>query len=269
MSKICVGNVRNNETNMVTPVYLNEGTATTTCIAGKQGSGKTELQINFAKDIINSGECLICIDFVKNCELSSRIESITPEEKLYVVELSKSDTVWNQVDILELAREIDEMNVILFKLPQNSFYISNERDEAVNQLLDHILKATEIAQQKNDGELQVHLIIDELYQCKGVLEKFVNESWIERQRVRGFKTYISCLDFSQYKDILESLNTCGYNLILMNSSLPLSENVFERLEPFNKEDVRNLPFYKAIVSLKEASGITNTIVEFPTPISRR
>ena len=43
----------------------------------------------YAKDSINLGESLICIDFIKNCELAAAIEEVTPKDRLIKIDLSQ------------------------------------------------------------------------------------------------------------------------------------------------------------------------------------
>lgn len=56
-------------------------------LVGAQGGGKTTFIGNNVYDAIKAGEGCICVDIIKNCELSTAIESITPKEKLVVLDL--------------------------------------------------------------------------------------------------------------------------------------------------------------------------------------
>lgn len=257
MGKIYVGNRRNEETNEETPVYLSDE-ATTTCIIGKQGSGKSELQINFAKDIINCSEGLICIDFVRNSELSTRIESITPENKLLVVKLSSSNKVVNQVDVLELAEAIESRKVILFKIPQLSFSSTNERDEVVTEVFDYIVEATEIAQHGSKEILHTHLIIDDLYSCKVCLSKLINECVTLQERLSGLRLYISCMSVEQFKDLFAVKDFVKSNYVISIGDGSL-----------NNQESEKLKRYSAIITVEGESKPTQMIVELPTPVISR
>lgn len=58
-------------------------------LLGGQNAGKTTVLKKYAKDSIAAGESVVCIDFIKNCELASTIESVTPADKLVKIDLSK------------------------------------------------------------------------------------------------------------------------------------------------------------------------------------
>lgn len=58
-------------------------------IGGGQNAGKTTILKRYARDCIEAGEGVICIDFIKNCELAKSIESITPKDRLIKLDLSE------------------------------------------------------------------------------------------------------------------------------------------------------------------------------------
>lgn len=62
-------------------------------ILGGSRSGKTTFAGNMCNDIIKNNECLIDIDFIKNCEASKEIKNITPKDRLIEVDLSNSDCI--------------------------------------------------------------------------------------------------------------------------------------------------------------------------------
>lgn len=57
-------------------------------IMGGSRSGKSTFSINMCKNIIDAGEGLIAIDFIKNTELAEQIKSITPTSRLIEIDLS-------------------------------------------------------------------------------------------------------------------------------------------------------------------------------------
>ena len=57
-------------------------------ILGASRSGKSTFSINMCKNIIDAGEGLIGIDFIKNTELADAIKSITPKDRLIDIDLS-------------------------------------------------------------------------------------------------------------------------------------------------------------------------------------
>ncbi len=58
---------------------------------GPMGAGKTFQNLQYAKDVIVAGEGLICIDYIKGCELANQIKQITPKDRLIELDLSKEE----------------------------------------------------------------------------------------------------------------------------------------------------------------------------------
>lgn len=74
-------------------------------IMGGSRSGKSTFSINMCKNIIDAGEGLIVIDFIKNTELAERIKEITPTSRLIEIDLSKPKHIqslaYNEIKIKE------------------------------------------------------------------------------------------------------------------------------------------------------------------------
>ena len=74
-------------------------------IMGGSRSGKSTFSINMCKDIIDAGEGLIVIDFIKNTELAEQIKGITPVDRLIEIDLSNPKHVqslaYNEIKIKE------------------------------------------------------------------------------------------------------------------------------------------------------------------------
>lgn len=62
-------------------------------ILGASRSGKSTFSVNMCKNIIEAGEGLIAIDFIKNTELAEDIKSITPPSRLIDIDLSKPEMI--------------------------------------------------------------------------------------------------------------------------------------------------------------------------------
>jgi hypothetical protein len=60
-------------------------------LLGPQGCGKSTFIGNYAKDASGSGEGVILIDYIKNCELSSEIEKVVSYNRLIIIDLSKQE----------------------------------------------------------------------------------------------------------------------------------------------------------------------------------
>ena len=74
-------------------------------IMGGSRSGKSTFSINMCKNIIDAGEGLIVIDFIKNTELAEQVKFITPANRLIEIDLSNPKNVqslaYNEIKIKE------------------------------------------------------------------------------------------------------------------------------------------------------------------------
>ena len=74
-------------------------------IMGGSRSGKSTFSINMCKNIIDAGEGLIVIDFIKNTELAEQVKFITPANRLIEIDLSNPKHVqslaYNEIRIKE------------------------------------------------------------------------------------------------------------------------------------------------------------------------
>ena len=74
-------------------------------IMGGSRSGKSTFSINMCKNIIDAGEGLIVIDFIKNTELAEQIKSIVPINRLIEIDLSNPKCIqslaYNEIKIKE------------------------------------------------------------------------------------------------------------------------------------------------------------------------
>lgn len=62
-------------------------------LLGPMGAGKTFQNLQYAKDVVAAGEGVICIDYIKNCDLANKIEAITPKERLIVLDMSQESSL--------------------------------------------------------------------------------------------------------------------------------------------------------------------------------
>lgn len=58
---------------------------------GPMGAGKTFQNVQYAKDVIKKGEGLIVIDYIKNNEMASAIQKVTPRGRLLEINLGQED----------------------------------------------------------------------------------------------------------------------------------------------------------------------------------
>jgi hypothetical protein len=74
-------------------------------VIGPQRSGKTTLFGNLTKDAIDNGECVILFDFIENCEMSTQVASLFPDEKVLNIQCDNIENAqglgYNEVRISE------------------------------------------------------------------------------------------------------------------------------------------------------------------------
>lgn len=96
---------------------------------GPMGAGKTFQNKEYAKDVINSGEGLICIDYIKNCELAEEIQRITPKDRLIVLDLGKEE-------------DLQSFSFNEFKITgttiKDKMKCANKHQQAITELIDAV-----------------------------------------------------------------------------------------------------------------------------------
>ncbi len=107
-------------------------------LLGPMGAGKTFQNLQYAKDVIAADEGLICIDYIKKCELASSIEKITPKDKMIVIDLS------NENDLQSFSfNEYTNTSLAPFERVENA----NLKQQQYTQLIDAIYKGEPLSGQ--------------------------------------------------------------------------------------------------------------------------
>lgn len=85
------------------------------CFIGSQGSGKTTLFKNYARDCNKAGESVFVIDFIKDCELSDSIKEAIPSKDLVELDLSLQDDIqgfgFNEIVIEDSMSDFDKLKL--------------------------------------------------------------------------------------------------------------------------------------------------------------
>lgn len=99
-------------------------------IMGRQGGGKTCYLVNYCKNVLERGESIVHIDFIKGCEASKSIEKIVPKEKLIILDLTTEEGLqslaYNEVKF--------ENNMSWFKKQE----LANKKTQLTNELINSI-----------------------------------------------------------------------------------------------------------------------------------
>lgn len=82
---------------------------------GGQGGGKTTFMGNYAKDCCNANECVIVLDFIKNCELSETIKGYVDKSKVIELDMASEDTIqglgYNEIFITDKMSSFEKMKL--------------------------------------------------------------------------------------------------------------------------------------------------------------
>jgi hypothetical protein len=84
-------------------------------LLGPQGSGKSEFIANYSKAATSTGEGLILIDFIKNCELSDKVKSVVNKDRLIEIDLSNYDQAqsfgFNEINNIECKTDLERLEL--------------------------------------------------------------------------------------------------------------------------------------------------------------
>lgn len=98
-------------------------------LVGAQGGGKTTFIGNNVYDAIKAGEGCVVVDIIKNCELSSSIESITPKDKLVVLDLGTEEGIqglgYNEIVIDEKMSAFQKLKLASLQSQQVMSFIDS------------------------------------------------------------------------------------------------------------------------------------------------
>lgn len=82
---------------------------------GGQGGGKTTFMGNYARDCCNANECVIVLDFIKNCELSETIKGYVDKNKVIELDMASEDTIqglgYNEILITDKMSSFEKMKL--------------------------------------------------------------------------------------------------------------------------------------------------------------
>ena len=101
---------------------------------GSMGAGKTTFMTNNAKDIINAGHGLVCIDIINNCELSEAIKAITPHDRLVEIDCSNPNQLqafaFNEIKINDSMSDYEKVSNATLHTQQIAVLLDAINDDA-------------------------------------------------------------------------------------------------------------------------------------------
>lgn len=101
---------------------------------GSMGAGKTTFMTNNAKDIIEAGYGLVCIDIINNCELSESIKAITPKDRLIEIDCSNPNQLqafsYNEIKINAAMSDYEKISNATLHTQQIAVLLDSINDDA-------------------------------------------------------------------------------------------------------------------------------------------
>ena len=130
-----IGDVKVKEN--ITPAFKsNDGQLSRLGMAylGSMGAGKTTFMTNNAKDIIEAGCGLVCIDIINNCELSESIKAITPKDRLIEIDCSNPNQLqafsYNEIQINAGMSDYEKISNATLHTQQIAVLLDSINDDA-------------------------------------------------------------------------------------------------------------------------------------------
>lgn len=100
---------------------------------GSMGAGKTTFMTNNAKDIIDEGYGLVCIDIINNCELSESIKAITPKDRLIEIDCSNPNQLqafsYNEIEINDNMSDYEKVSNATLHTQQIAVLLDSINDD--------------------------------------------------------------------------------------------------------------------------------------------
>lgn len=100
---------------------------------GSMGAGKTTFMTNNAKDIIDEGYGLVCIDIINNCELSESIKAITPKDRLIEIDCSNPNQLqafsYNEIEINDSMSDYEKVSNATLHTQQIAVLLDSINDD--------------------------------------------------------------------------------------------------------------------------------------------
>jgi hypothetical protein len=157
-------------------------------LLSSQGGGKTTLLANMAKNMIDNNECLIVIDFIKNCELANSIKAITPKEKLIEINCDDINNLqgfgYNEISKKDIEKmsDLERLDIASLQSQQTEAFINainvDEESRGLTSQMKRVLRASAnivyFYGKQNIGDV-IYCLEDHSTRCE-YLDKIQNES---------------------------------------------------------------------------------------------
>ena len=195
-------------------------------VIGPSRAGKSNLFANLTKNAIDNDECVILLDFISDCKLSSEISEHIPKDKILNINCADIDNL-QALDYNELQPLKDT--------PHEIIKIAREKSKLISNLINCINTTDQELKNRMERYLNSALII------AFVLNKTINDSIRILQETKYRKSCIQELskDFSKelvfHINALEELTKVDKKIEVNNNYL--INGIIDRIERFKSNDI--------------------------------
>lgn len=170
---------------------------------------------------------------------------------------------------IDLVREIQKNQLICIRMPEWVYPTDDEKDVICTYLMSKLWLALQLRSHEipdRDQRTKVNLVIDKLYQVR-TTERMLKEK-LSRLAKFSLKPIISCHYLNQISGIRNELRSANASYMLISGCDKKNyEELKSELQPFQEEDLLNLPRYHSLNLIKYEEGHARFITELPKPIT--
>ncbi|MCD3211087.1 hypothetical protein G8T71_06925 [Clostridium botulinum C/D] len=168
----------------------------------------------------------------------------------------------NNIDFVE---ELEKGKAILVKIPEHKFQSKYVKNTIVTYFITKIWLACQLRGKLHDRPLRTHLILDEIFQAP--TSEYILQDILLQARKFQLKFVFSVHYLSKFKYIREALKASGASYMLLSGT---DKNNFkeleEELQPFELQDLLNLPRFYSLNLIKTKQGFARFITKLPPKI---
>jgi adenylate kinase len=210
----------------------------------------------------NKGIAIIGTRYTKIEGIIDRLNKLNANT--YMELMLKKDTKQN----IDLSKELQKNQLICIKMPESMFSTDQERDIYTTYWITKLWLSLQVRGQriKDRSKLtKVNLFIDELYQVENT-QRFLSDK-LSRLAKFGIKPIISCHYLNQIRHIRQELKSANTSYMLISGcDKDNYKELASELQPFELEDLLNLPRYHSLNLIKDEDRYARFITHLPKPI---
>lgn len=167
-------------------------------------------------------------------------------------------------DNVDFIKCMDEGKTVLIKMRESEFPTKTQKNVLVTYFISKLWLASQLRGAKYKQPSTVNLIVDELFQAPTSMKNL--EYMLPQSRKFGLRFLCSMQYSSQVKPIMDALDASGASFFLLTGCTQDDFNKFkDKLPNFQYEDLRDMPRFHAMCSVKYSDGYASFIAKLPPP----